>query len=48
MLFDLVYARDYDWWDVLKSSFPTSTKAPHEVHGLLEKVRSANKRQASR
>jgi len=46
MLFDLVYARDYDWWDVLKTAFPNSAKAPHEVQGLLERVRSASHGQA--
>ena len=48
MFFDLVYARDYDWWDVLKEAFPNSAKAPHDVDGLLAKVRSASRRQASR
>ena len=48
MLFDLVYARNYDWWEVLKTAFPTSTKAPHDIQGLLEKVRSSNRRQASK
>jgi len=46
MLFDLVYARDYDWWDVLKSAFPNTAPAPHQVQGLLEKLRSAAHRQA--
>ena len=46
MLFDLVYARNYDWWDVLKTAFPNAAKAPHEVAGLLEKVRSASHGQA--
>lgn len=46
MLFDLVYARDYDWWNALKAAFPNEAKAPHEVQGLLEKVRSASHRQA--
>lgn len=48
MLFDLVYARDYDWWGVLKTAFPNPAKAPHEVQGLLEKVRSSTRRQASK
>lgn len=48
MLFDLVYARNYDWWDMLKTAFPSSKKAPHDVQGLLERVRSSNRRQASK
>lgn len=38
MLFDLVYVRDYNWWDVLKRAFASPTKAPHAVPGLMEKV----------
>lgn len=48
MLFDLVYARDYDWWEVLKAAFPNQAKAPHQVEGLLSKLRSASGRQARR
>lgn len=40
MLFDLVYARDYDWWDELKQAFPKEAKAPHDVPGLLERLRA--------
>jgi len=40
MLFDLVYVRNYDWWDILKSTFPNPAKAPHEVQGLLERLRT--------
>ena len=47
MLFDLVYARNYDWWDVLKSAFPEPAKAPHDVEGLLTKLRLTSHRQAS-
>lgn len=48
MLFDLVYARDYDWWQVLKAAFPDQAKAPHQVEGLLGKLRSTAARQARR
>ena len=47
MLFDLVYARDYNWWDVLKTAFPDPAKAPHDVEGLLSKLRLTSRRQAS-
>lgn len=47
MLFDLVYARDYNWWDVLKTAFPEPTKAPHNVEGLLNTLRLTSHRQAS-
>ncbi|HPP76537.1 MAG TPA: alpha amylase family protein, partial [Armatimonadota bacterium] len=43
MLFDLVYLRDYNWWDVLKQVFPTPAKAPHSVPGLLEKIHEVKK-----
>ena len=39
MLFDLVYVRDYDWWSVLKQTFPAPAKAPHDVPGLAARVR---------
>lgn len=39
MIFDLVYVRDYNWWKILKRAFPHPEKAPHDVSGLLEKVR---------
>lgn len=29
MLFDLVYLRDYKWWDILKKAFTAPAKAPH-------------------
>ncbi|MCL5103735.1 MAG: family 10 glycosylhydrolase [Armatimonadetes bacterium] len=35
MLFDLVYLRDYKWWDTLKQAFPVPAQAPHAVPGLL-------------
>lgn len=40
MLFDLVYVRDYDWWDVLKKAFPKPANAPHEAPALLGKASS--------
>ena len=36
MLFDLVYVRDYNWWDLLKSAFPMPAQAPHTVPGLID------------
>lgn len=39
MLFDLVYARDYDWWNAIKTAFPNEAEAPHDVPGLLTKLR---------
>jgi hypothetical protein len=39
MLFDLVYIRDYNWWDILKRVFATPAKAPHTVTGLIEKTK---------
>lgn len=38
MLFDLVYVRKYDWWQLLKQAFAEPAKAPHDVPGLLDKV----------
>ncbi|HOP80308.1 MAG TPA: alpha amylase family protein, partial [Armatimonadota bacterium] len=43
MLFDLVYLRDYNWWDALKQVFPTPAKAPHSVPGLLDKIHEVKK-----
>ncbi|MDO8586552.1 MAG: alpha amylase family protein [Armatimonadota bacterium] len=39
MLFDLVYVRNYDWWQLLKQAFAAPATAPHDVPGLLDKVR---------
>jgi len=39
MLFDLVYIRDYNWWNMLEEIFKQPTKAPHSVHGLLDKAK---------
>jgi uncharacterized lipoprotein YddW (UPF0748 family) len=39
MLFDLVYVRNYDWWSLLKQAFAGPSEAPHDVPGLLGKVR---------
>ncbi|MBI2844358.1 MAG: family 10 glycosylhydrolase [Armatimonadetes bacterium] len=39
MLFDLVYLRNYNWWEMLKPAFPQPAKAPHSAPGLVEKVR---------
>jgi len=46
MLFGLVYARDYERWEVLKAAFPDPAKAPHQVEPLLSRLRSAAGRQA--
>ncbi len=46
MLFDLVYARDYDWWELIRSAFPNQAKAPHQISDLLAKLRSTAARQA--
>lgn len=48
MLFDLVYARNYNWWDVLKTAFPEPAKAPHDVEGLLNRLRLTSHSQASK
>jgi hypothetical protein len=45
--FDLVYARDYDWWDAIKAAFPNDAKAPHDVPGLLDKLREMKASAAS-
>lgn len=39
MLFDLVYIREYNWWDILKRTFATPSKAPHTVPGLVDKIK---------
>ena len=39
MLFDLVYVRDYGWWDILKQEFAQPKRAPHDVPGLLGRIR---------
>jgi len=41
MLFDLVYARNYDWWEALRQAFPTPSTAPHNLPHLLARLRSA-------
>ncbi len=41
MLFDLVYARNYDWWDVLKTAFPHPAQAPHDIDDALAELRLA-------
>lgn len=46
MFFDLVYVRDYDWWEILRKSFPTPKKAPHDVPGLRERIRELAKQGA--
>ncbi len=46
MLFDLVYVRKYDWWDLLKQAFPQPRKAPHAVPGLLTRIRNSASREA--
>ncbi|MDO8682754.1 MAG: alpha amylase family protein [Armatimonadota bacterium] len=38
MIFDLVYIRNYDWWDVLKQAFGCPAQAPHDVPGLIDKI----------
>ncbi len=39
MIFDLVYVRKYDWWDILKRCFAGSATAPHDEPGLLGRLR---------
>jgi uncharacterized lipoprotein YddW (UPF0748 family) len=39
MLFDLVYLRDYNWWDILKRVFPAPARPPHSIPGLIDKVK---------
>ncbi len=39
MLFDLVYVRDYNWWDLLKRAFPAPVRPPHALPGLKEKIK---------
>lgn len=46
MLFDLVYARNYDWWAAIRAAFPDPTKAPHDVAGLLDRLRPTGQREA--
>lgn len=48
MFFDLVYARNYNWWDTLKTAFPEPAKAPHDVEGLLNTLRLTPRQQASK
>lgn len=43
MLFDLVYVRNYDWWSLLKCAFPSPTRAPHEIPGLLDIVKEVRR-----
>lgn len=39
MLFDLVYLRKYDWWKYLDQVFHGQVMAPHDVPGLIDKVK---------
>ncbi len=39
MIFDLVYLRKYGWWQYLNDVFPAPAKAPHDVPGLIDKVK---------
>lgn len=43
MLFDLVYVRNYDWWKLLKDAFAVPSKAPHDIPGLIDKVRETKR-----
>lgn len=43
MLFDLVYIRDYNWWDILKRTFACPAKTPHSVSGLSEQIKAVRK-----
>jgi uncharacterized lipoprotein YddW (UPF0748 family) len=43
MLFDLVYIRDYNWWDMLKRIFASPAQPPHNVPGLIDKVKDLRK-----
>ena len=45
MIFDLVYIRNYNWWNLLKQAFASPTTAPNDVKGLLSRVRSERKGQ---
>jgi uncharacterized lipoprotein YddW (UPF0748 family) len=39
MIFDLVYIRDYNWWQLLSDIFNEPACAPHEIAGLRGKVK---------
>lgn len=43
MLFDLVYIRDYNWWDILKRTFAAPARTPHSVSGLADKIKDIRK-----
>ena len=38
MFFDLVYIRDYNWWDILRNELPNPTSSPHEKPELCRKA----------
>lgn len=44
MLFDLVYLRQYGWWQYVNEVFQGNVTAPHDIPGLLEKVREHGKK----
>lgn len=43
MLFDLVYVEEYDWWHLIRESFPEPKRAPHDILGLRAAVVQAKR-----
>lgn len=46
MIFDLVYVRDYDWWSILRQSFPSPARAPHDAPDLLSRLKGEKRSNA--
>ncbi|MFQ3548222.1 MAG: alpha amylase family protein [Armatimonadota bacterium] len=46
MFFDLVYVRDYEWWDLIAQNFPQPAKSPHNDAELIEYFRSYHQAKA--